>query len=88
MLAFLIAVGILGLAGFLWNKPSMWQIQCLMTLLLLPFQLLLFDGLSLSSVLINILLDPGLPFYCSYCPCFRVVSADSAVTGSYWFLAV
>jgi competence protein ComEC len=57
-----IAVGILGLAGFLWNKPSMWQIQCLMTLLLLPFQLLLFDGLSLSSVLINIPAGPWFTF--------------------------
>ena len=57
-----IAVGILGLAGFLWRKPSIWQIQWLMTLLLLPFQLLLFDGLSLTSVLINIPAGPWFTF--------------------------
>lgn len=57
-----IAVGILGIASFLWRKPSMWQIQWLMTLLLLPFQLLLFDGLSWSSVLINIPAGPWFTF--------------------------
>lgn len=57
-----IAVGILGIAGFLWRRPSMWQIQWLMTVLLLPFQLLLFDGLSVSSVLINIPAGPWFTF--------------------------
>jgi competence protein ComEC len=56
------AVGILGIAGFLWRKPSMWQLQWLMTLLLLPFQLVLFDGLSLSSVLVNIPAGPWFTF--------------------------
>lgn len=57
-----IAVGILGIAGFLWRKPSLWQIQWLMTLLLLPVQLLLFDGLSISSVLINLPAGPWFTF--------------------------
>jgi competence protein ComEC len=57
-----VAVGILGIAGFLWRKPSLWQVQGLMTLLLLPFQLLLFDGLSLSSVLVNIPAGPWFTF--------------------------
>lgn len=57
-----IAVGILGLAGFLWRKPSLWQIQWLMTLLLIPAQLVLFNGLSISSILINLPAGPWFTF--------------------------
>ncbi len=57
-----IAVGVLGVAGFLWRKPSLWQIQWLMTLLLIPVQLYLFNGLSLSSVLINLPAGPWFTF--------------------------
>ena len=57
-----IAVGILGIAGFLWRKPSLWQIQWLMTLLLVPVQLVLFDGLSISSVLVNLPAGPWFTF--------------------------
>lgn len=57
-----IAVAILGIAGFLWRKPSLWQVQCLMTLLLIPLQLMFFDGLSLSSILINLPAGPWFTF--------------------------
>jgi competence protein ComEC len=57
-----IAVGGLGIAGFFWRKPSLWQIQWLMTILLIPFQLFMFDGLSLTSLIINMIAGPWFTF--------------------------
>lgn len=57
-----IAVGGLGIAGFIWRKPSLWQIQWFMTLLLIPFQLFMFDGLSMTSLLVNLIAGPWFTF--------------------------
>ena len=56
------AVAILGLSGFLCKKTSIIHIQWLMTILLLPLQLVWFGGFSMTSLGVNLLAGPWFTF--------------------------
>lgn len=53
-----LAVGLLGIGGLLWQRASLWRLQLLMTVGLLPLQLSLFAGIGLLSIPINLLAIP------------------------------
>lgn len=55
------AVALIYLSLLLWRRPSLWRLQLLMLLGLLPLQLALFDGLSLVSLPVNLV---AIPLFC------------------------
>lgn len=65
-----IAVAAIVFASFLWKKPSAIRLQIFMTSALLPFQLFLFNGVSITSVFINLVAGPW--FTLSIIPCVIV----------------
>ena len=53
-----LAVALLGCSSLLWRRASLWRLQCLMTLGLLPLQLSLFAGVGLLCIPLNLLAIP------------------------------
>ncbi len=56
-----LAVALIYLSLLLWRRPSLWRLQLLMLIGLLPLQLALFEGVSLLSLPINLL---AIPLFC------------------------
>lgn len=56
-----VAIGLLWLTTLLWRKPNLLQIQLVMVVGLLPWQLLWFGGVSLLAIPINLL---AIPLFC------------------------
>lgn len=53
-----LAVALLGVAALLWRKASLWRLQWLMTLGLLPLQLAMFAGLGWLAIPVNLIAIP------------------------------
>lgn len=53
-----LAVALLGMAALLWRNASLWRVQWLMTLGLLPLQLLMFAGMGWLSIPVNLIAIP------------------------------
>lgn len=53
-----LAVALILMAGLLWGKPSLWRLQWLLMLGLLPLQLMLFEGVAPLALVINLLALP------------------------------
>ena len=62
-----IAVAAIVFVSFLWERPSAFRTQVFITSVLLPFQLFLFNGVSVTSVFINMFAGPW--FTLSIIPC-------------------
>ncbi|MGL5031849.1 MAG: DNA internalization-related competence protein ComEC/Rec2 [Aeromonas sp.] len=56
-----LAVAILLVVGYVYTKPSLWQIQLWLMLGLLPLQLALFEGIAPLAMVINLL---AVPLFC------------------------
>ena len=53
-----LAVALLGLAALLWRQASLWRLQWLMTIGLLPLQLMMFAGLGWLAIPVNLIAIP------------------------------